>query len=38
MVQECMGHSSPKTTELYIRGKKNENAKAASEIMKKIMF
>ena len=38
LVQECMGHSSPKTTELYIRGRKNENAKLASEIMKKIIF
>lgn len=38
MVQECMGHSSPKTTELYIRGKKNELAKTASEIINKIIF
>lgn len=38
MVQECMGHSNPKTTELYIRGQKNEVSKAASEIMSKIIF
>ena len=38
MVQECMGHNSPKTTELYIRGQKNETAKTAAEIMKKIIF
>ena len=38
MVQECMGHSSPTTTELYIRGKKNKNAQAAAEIMTKILF
>lgn len=38
MVQECMGHSNPKTTELYIRGQKNEVSKAASEIMTKIIF
>ena len=38
MVQECMGHSSPKTTELYIRGKKNESAKIAADIMNKIIF
>ena len=38
MVQECMGHSSPKTTELYIRGKRNEFAKTAAEIMDKIIF
>jgi integrase len=34
-VQNCMGHSSPKTTETYIRGIKN-TTKAASDIMKKI--
>ena len=38
MVQECMGHSNPKTTELYIRGQKNETAKNAAEIMKRIIF
>ena len=38
MVQECMGHSNPKTTELYIRGQKNEVSKAASDIMAKIIF
>jgi len=38
MVQECMGHSNPKTTELYIRGQKNETSKTASDIMKNIIF
>lgn len=38
MVQECMGHSNPKTTELYIRGQKNETSKAAADIMKNIIF
>jgi site-specific recombinase XerD len=36
LVQDCMGHNSPKTTELYIRDKK-ENTKKASDIMAKIM-
>lgn len=31
-VQECMGHNSPKTTELYIRGNKNRTKEAASII------
>ena len=31
-VQECMGHSNPKVTELYIRDKK-QNTKRASDIM-----
>lgn len=35
-VQDCMGHSNPKTTELYIRGKR-QNMKKASDIMSKIM-
>lgn len=35
-VQECMGHSNPKTTELYVRDKK-QNFKKASEIMSKIV-
>lgn len=34
-VQECMKHSNPKTTELYIRGNKNRTKKA-SDIMKNI--
>lgn len=34
-VQECMKHSNPKTTELYIRGIKN-HTKKASDIMKNI--
>lgn len=37
-VQDCMGHSNPKTTELYIRGQKQENRKKASEIMSKIVM
>lgn len=31
-VQECMGHSNPKTTEIYIRDKKNTTQKASSII------
>ena len=34
-VQQCMKHSNPKTTELYIRGNKNQTKKA-SDIMKDI--
>lgn len=34
-VQKCMNHGSPKTTELYVRGNKNQTKKA-SEIMKGI--
>ena len=33
LVQQCMGHSSPKTTELYIRGQKNESREKAAGIM-----
>lgn len=35
-VQDCMGHKDPKTTELYIRGKK-KNRKKASDIMSKMI-
>lgn len=35
-VQDCMGHSNPKTTELYIRGEKR-NTKKASDIMSRIV-
>lgn len=34
-VQSCMKHSNPKTTELYIRGNKNQT-KTASDIMKNL--
>ena len=34
-VQNCMKHANPKTTELYIRGTKNQT-KTASEIMRKL--
>ena len=34
-VQECMGHSNPKTTEIYIRDTKN-TTKKASDIMKNL--
>lgn len=37
-VQSCMGHSNPKTTELYIRGQKNSSRQTASELMSKITF
>ncbi len=32
-VQQAMGHSNPKTTEIYIRGQKNETSKKASDLM-----
>lgn len=35
LTQKAMGHSSPKTTELYIRGQKNPTKKT-SEIMKNL--
>ena len=35
-VQDCMGHHSPKTTENYVREKK-QNTKKASDIMSKLM-
>lgn len=35
-VQKCMNHSSPKTTELYIRGRKNETEEG-SKIMNDIL-
>lgn len=35
-VQDCMGHSSPKTTQLYIRDRK-EHLKKASDIMSKLI-
>lgn len=37
-VQQCMGHASPSTTELYIRGQKNGNESKASDIMSRITF
>lgn len=37
-VQSCMGHSNPKTTELYIRGQKDSARQTASELMGKITF
>lgn len=33
LTQQCVGHKSPRTTELYIRGNKTENARKAAEIM-----
>lgn len=35
-VQQCMGHANPKTTELYVREKK-QNTKKASDIMSKLL-
>lgn len=35
-VQECMGHSNPKVTELYIRDKK-QNTKRAGDIMDRLL-
>ncbi len=36
-VQDQMGHSNPKTTELYIRGNKDADRKKASDIMAKFL-
>lgn len=33
LVQKCMGHSNPKTTEMYIRGKQDDFTKKASELV-----
>lgn len=35
-VQDCMGHKDPKTTELYVRGKK-KNTKRAGDIMEGLL-
>ena len=35
-VQQCMGHTNPKTTELYVRERK-QNTKRASDIMDKLI-
>lgn len=32
-VQQCMGHSNPKTTEIYIRGQKDDAIKKAANLM-----
>ena len=37
-VQQCMGHSSPKITETYIRGTGKETAQKASDIIENILF
>lgn len=36
-VQSCMGHSSPKTSELYIRGQQNKSRKSGSDIMERLI-
>lgn len=36
-VQDQMGHSNPKTTELYIRGNKDADRKKASDIMSRFL-
>jgi integrase/recombinase XerC len=38
LVQDCMGHRNPKTTEIYIRGVENKNRKAASKIIESVCF
>jgi site-specific recombinase XerD len=37
-VQKAMNHSSPKVTELYIRGEREGNRKKASDIMSKVIM
>lgn len=37
LVQQCMGHSNPKTSELYIRGQKNASRERASVIMDNLL-
>lgn len=37
-VQDCMNHSSPKTTELYIRGKGMDNNRKAAGFIDSIVF
>lgn len=37
LVQKCMGHGSPKTSALYIRGIENDTRMKASEIMDEII-
>ena len=37
MVQECMGHASPKTTEGYIRGTKKQSELKSQEIMNRLV-
>lgn len=37
-VQQCMGHTSPSTTELYIRGQNKDNEAKACDIMSRITF
>ena len=37
LVQQCMGHSNPKTSELYIRGQKNASREKASGIMDSLL-
>lgn len=37
LVQQCMGHSSPKTSELYIRGQKNVSREKAAGIMEGLL-
>lgn len=37
LVQKYLGHSNPKTTELYIRGQKNSTMEKGSNIMSKII-
>lgn len=37
-VQTCMNHNNPRTTELYIRGDKEQYKTAAADIMSKMLF
>ena len=37
LTQQCMGHSSPKTTELYVRGQDSKNMNVAAGIMNNLI-
>lgn len=37
-VQKCMGHSDPRTTEIYIRGQESSNRKKAADMMSSKYF
>lgn len=38
LVQDCMGHASPKTTELYIRGQKEKTSRKAADVIGRMII